>query len=488
MNVARHLVRASAEHPDKAALVEPSGRTISFRELDQRTGEVAAALRNALPQAARVLFLVPISIELYIGLIALFRAGMTAVLVDPSAPRDKLAATFSRLDLKALVGSPKAHLLRVLMPELRGLDLYVSTGFTPLPHRRLRRLKAAPVPDVDPTAPALLTFTSGTTGRPRAIARSHAFLQEQHRVLVEHMGIGPTDVDLPTLPVFLLNSLAGGATAVLPDADLRNVGSVDPVRIVDQIRRHGVTCSTGSPAFYARISDYLVNSNQSLPGLKKLFIGGGRVPSSLLVSLTEHLPNAHIEVVYGSTEAEPIATIEASEVLALGGDDAGKGSCVGRIVDGLHLRLLGPGTLTAVEAGQVGEVVVAGDHVNPSYFEDPDSDALYKVVDGALTWHRTGDMARLDDHGRLWLVGREGDDVKGLWPLVVEGIADGFTGVQRSGLVEKDGLAVLAVQGTPDEDALKRLTGVDVVRVVDAIPVDPRHNAKVDRLLLRQKL
>jgi acyl-CoA synthetase (AMP-forming)/AMP-acid ligase II len=493
-NVVQHLADLAVDHGDRLALIEPGGRSMTFEQLDLETAAIAGGLHEAgATPGDRFLLLAPMGIPLYLGLLGLLRAGCTGALVDISAPTARLRENLARLELKGFIGSGKAQLLRLRYPELRGLDIYVNTGgFCPLPARTLERIRGAPVGPIPVNCPALITFTSGTTGRPRAIARSHDFLEAQHAILASHMHMGPHDVDLPTLPVFLLNSLGAGATCVFPDADLRRVDAVDPAVIAGQLRAHRVTSTSGSPAFFGPVARWLDERGETIPTLQKLFVGGGRVPTGLLERLLKVFPEAQVEVVYGSTEAEPITTIDAEEVVGLGGDAAGRGSCVGRPVPGTQVRLWKPGVVEGVRPGEVGEVVVAGRHVNPRYWKDEKATLFYKVPLESLVWHRTGDLARFDSQGRLWLVGRVGEGVNGVYPLEVEGLLEGLGWVARAGLVEVGGQAVLGVEvmDPPEqwEERLKAAARVDRVVEVKAVPVDARHNAKVDRVALKALL
>jgi acyl-CoA synthetase (AMP-forming)/AMP-acid ligase II len=492
-NLVRHLVRLAAEQGDALAVVEPGGDRVTFGELDRRTARFAGGLRAlGLGAGDRILVLAPMGIPLYVALLGVFRAGCTAVLVDPSAPRALLRATLASLGLAGFVGSPKAQLLRLLIPELRGLGLYVSTGFVPLPHRGLAGLRGEPLEPQPAEAPALITFTTGTSGRARAMARRHSFLDAQREALTEHMGLASGDIDLATLPVFLLNSLSAGATCVLADADLSRVGSADPERIARQLRDWEVTTTSGSPAFFAPLARALEARGERLPALRKLFVGGGRVPSRLLEQLAGVAPQAEVVVHYGSTEADPVTSIEAREVLALGGDGAGRGSCVGRPGPGLALELWRPGTSEPAAPGEPGEVVVSGDYVNRSYFRDPEADARYKVERDGRTWHRTGDVARWDEAGRLWLLGRVGEAVEGRWPLVVEALAESAPWVRRAGLGARDGRAVLVVEldpSAPEDWRAQLASRCEVGEVLGgSVPVDHRHNAKVDRPALARLL
>ena len=264
------------------------------------------------------------------------------------------------------------------------------------------------------------------------------------------------------------------------------------VQKLRQLEEHRCTSTSGSPAFYAPIADHLLQQGATLPHLRKLFTGGARVPAELLRKLVQVAPKARIEVVYGSTEAEPIASIGAQEVLedTASGEREGRGSCVGRAVEAIDLRVCTPGTLEA--SNHIGEICVSGEHVNQGYYEDPDADADNKLREGDRVWHRTGDTGYLDDQQRIWLVGRVKDMVGDLHPFMVEPVAEALAHVQRAALVELDGEAVLAceVQETPEhwDAALAERTGVDRVVAVQRSPLDPRHNAKVDRSSLREIL
>jgi olefin beta-lactone synthetase len=472
------LLRGSS----RLAVVEPDGRSIRYDALQDRVGALAGGLVDlGLRPRDRVVLLVPMGIDLYVSLLALFRVGATAVLVDPAGP---MQDNLTRAQPVGLIGSPKAHLLRFTTPALRGLDLLVSTGLTPLPHRRLDGIAGAPIAPDDSDAPALITFTTGTTGRPKMMARSHAFLLAQHRALSGHMVLGDDDVDLPTLPVFLLHSLAGGSTCIIPDADLRRPEAVEPAKIVAQLQRHGVTSASGSPAFFAPLARWLRSQGVTLPEVRQLFLGGARVPARLVHDLSRVFPNAALQVVYGSTEAEPIAVLDARANLdtMMEAEQAGRGALVGTPVPELDLRIIDQ------------EVQVAGDHVNPGYVDDPGADAAFKVREGDRVWHRTGDAGRLDADGALWLIGRTGDQVAGHWPLQIEGAAEGLGFVQRAGLGEVNGAPLVAceLRAPPDDwrSQVQAATGVEAVSV-GKVPVDPRHNAKIDRpalcALLRQQ-
>jgi acyl-CoA synthetase (AMP-forming)/AMP-acid ligase II len=149
-------------------------------------------------------------------------------------------------------------------------------------------------------------------------------------------------------------------------------------------------------------------------------------------------------------------------------------------------------------ADEVGEIVVSGEHVLSGYLHGTgDAETKFRV-DGVV-WHRTGDLGRLDVRGRLWLLGRASaaiqDQSGTLYPFAVECAARQVAGVRSAALIAVDGQRILAMEAEREsaEAARRSLAwaGLDEVRVMMSIPMDKRHNAKVDnvellRLLSRQ--
>jgi olefin beta-lactone synthetase len=502
------LWERSAGHPDRVALVGigPGAGRLTFAELAHRVAAAGRAMRqDGIEPGDRVLILVPMSIELYVSLLGVLHAGATAVFVDAWAGLGRVEAAIGAAQPRAFLGSPRAHLLRLVSPALRRVPV------KRLVRRGAFRSTAPGVPPrhVQPEDPALVTFTTGSTGAPRAAIRSHAFLWAQHQALTGHLGVGSGDVDLPTLPVFVLNNLASGATTVLPDFDPRHPARIRPARILAQMKREGVTTSSGSPAFYEALARHCLATGDRIP-LRELFTGGAPVTPPL-AALLQEATAGRVHVVYGSTEAEPVSGISTAELLRL--DGTGEGLCVGRPVPEIRARIVrahdGPITLDggrwdewAVRCGEGGELLVAGKHVLPGYYGDPGAERLTKVVDGETVWHRTGDGARLDEEGRLWLLGRVSTrvevDGRTWWSLPAELRALRFPGVRHAAYLSVptaagDPLTTLCLEsdGPVDASAARAALApwpVDSVRTLSRIPRDPRHASKTDATRLRRLL
>ena len=461
MNIAEVLRDQAKLRPEAVALMDVRrgrSRSLTFVELERAASRVATLLQQSgLERGDTVLVLQPMSAELYIALMAIFRLGLVAMFLDPSAGREHIKHCCLRQPPKGFIASSLAHLLRLRSSALQRIPKKFSIGL-PVPGaislQRAKRLSCLEtIQPCAPDSPALLTFTSGSTGEPKAALRTHGFLLAQHRALEQTLELKAGEVDLTTQPIFVLANLASGVTSLIPDADLRRPGAIDPAPVVTQIRAHQVTRSGASPAFYERLVEYCTEHDTTLPQLEKIFTGGGPVSPQLLEKLQRIAPQATITAIYGSTEAEPIASISRDEITT---DDTaaivgGRGLIVGRPVSIIQLRILknqrgtpvGPFTLTEFDAacqpaGEAGEIVVSGEHVLSGYL-DGHGDEENKFTVAGVRWHRTGDAGYLDDSGRLWLLGRCSarieDSDGALYPFSVEHAALQHEFVRRAAVV-----------------------------------------------------
>jgi acyl-CoA synthetase (AMP-forming)/AMP-acid ligase II len=515
MNIAEILRDRASTRPESVAIVDAAGRharRLTFAELDRAATSAAGVMHDSgLRPGDHVLVLQPMSAELYIALAAVFRLGLVAMFPDPSGGIRLIDRCCALAAPRAMIAGTKAHLLRLVSPGIRRIPVKCSIGL-PVPgaiplNRRISRAQEVPIQTCSPEAPALLTFTSGGTGAPKAAMRSHGFLLAQHHAIEQVLELTPGEVDLSTLPIFVLANLASGVTSVVGGVDLRRPDAIDAERLIAQTESYHATRAGASPAVFQRIVEHCEAQGRTLPHLKRVFTGGGPVTPDLLDRLARVAPHACVTAVYGSTEAEPIARISRDEISS---DDSaamlcGRGLLAGRPVPSVALRVtpdrwgtaIGPFTQSAFNASCLpadvaGEIVVSGEHVLSGYVNGHgDSETKFDV--GAVRWHRTGDAGYLDDRGRLWLLGRCAariEDARGtLYPFSVDHIAARHPGIRRAAVVAHRGKRVLAVEmagrskpPAPLDALLASLAfaNVDELRVLKRLPVDKRHNAKVD--------
>ena len=508
MNVVHLLASAVANRSRDIALVDGANRSrrTTFGELDLVARRMSARLRSdGLRAGDHALLYAPPSADLYAAMIAVWRIGAVATFVEPSAGRGVLNAACALCSPRAFIASPKAHLLRATSAGLRAIPRKYVVGSTLFAARRLD--DATIIPDdaiaaVEGDALALLTFTSGSTGAPKGIRRTHAILHAQLDALSDSIPSRSGERELVALPIVVLLNIAKGVETVLPDADLRHPAAINANRVLEQVRALEVKKLVASPAFMERLADCPAASVALAP-IRMIVTGGGPVFPDLVQRLALLAPAAQILSVFGSTEAEPIAHIAHTEVMEsdIQAMKNGAGLLAGVPVPEVQLRLLrassAPITVAnehefaswSVAAGEAGEIVVSGRHVVTHNLRGI-GDAETKIHVGERVWHRTGDLARLDDTGRLWLLGRvnaASNDARGaFYPFAVECAARLTLGVRRVAAFAREGRRVLVLQAekaTPTANAVRTQLSwaeLDDVIAVKAIPMDKRHNSKVD--------
>jgi acyl-coenzyme A synthetase/AMP-(fatty) acid ligase len=393
-------------------------------------------------------------------------------------------------------------------------------GWGGLTLEQVRALGGRPQPVLarpEPGETAAILFTSGSTGVAKGVVYTHEIFDAQVELLRTVYGVEPGEVDLPTFPLFGLFGPALGMTVIVPEMDPTRPAEVDPRKIVGAIRAFQVTNLFGSPALVRRVGAHGVTVGARLPSLRRVLCAGAPVPARAVEQFQSLLTNgAQLHTPYGATEALPVTTIAADEVLreTRRGSERGAGICVGRPVPGVEVSIIAisDGATAswhdglAVPQGEIGEIVVRGPVVARWYYGREESTKLAKIEGaGGGFWHRMGDVGYLDERGRIWFCGRKSQRVvtpRGtLFTIPCEGVFNAHPAVRRSALVgvERKGQAVpvLCVEREPgtagmtDETLRVELLAlgaanpltreIETILFHPAFPVDVRHNAKIFR-------
>jgi len=490
MNLISLLEKRASKHPQRLALIE-HGHQVTYQELYSQVCAGSHFLQQlGLKSGDCILILQPVSIQLYITLLSTFHAGMTAMFLDPSVNKTTLRNSLQLKQPDAFIATAKAHLLRLTIPEIRAIKTQVHcSGLIPFSKKwsPSEQLSHSPPTTVEPSRPALITFTSGSTGTPKATCRTHAFLIAQHQALAEAIDLKSGEIDLVTLPIFAIANLASGMTSVIAHTNLKFPAQANSQAILSQCTEHNITRCAASPAFFQKL-----HHDNLFPPFQTIYTGGAPVFPHLIHSIQKAHPNLTPIIVYGSTEAEPIAHIGWQQISSSDHNriKTGKGLLVGKPVSAVQLMIHESDPKTAI-----GEICVTGDHVLKSYLNGK-GDHETKFTHQGKTYHRTGDMGYLDADQQLWLVGRKGTAINIgntlTYPFGIESAMLQHPSVRNCALIQFQNKPTLCLElscGTVesiqhDFPQFKALTFIQLTQ----IPMDKRHNAKVNYPQLKQIL
>lgn len=523
-SVAREVARVD---PGRVAVVEPDGRgedgkrcyrRSTYEELSHDAESIAVGLREVgIAERTRTVFMAPPSYEACAVYLALTRVGATVVMIDPSVGYRNVAERLGRLRPEAFVGIPLTHAARVTFgwgPRVTRKAIVVD-GHFPGAHTLASLRRSAPAEpvraDVTPEDPMCVLYTTGSTGPAKPALYSHRAFCGMFRTVRESWALDPSRglaVDMAAFPAFFIVGLSLGGTVVVPPIDFvrQTPATADPAALLEVIDDCGVRSLFGSPVLLENLARHADAHGLTAPGLERVIGGGAPITGPTMARLSRMMPNGEAFANYGATEAMPSTRLGARETLAdtWAKTKEGRGICVGRPFSTVELRIARIQDRAAVDfealpQGEIGEILVRGPHISGAYLDDTESTRKNKIG----TWHRLGDAGYLDEEGRLWVCGRVSQRVRGpngpLFSLLVEPIFDAHSQVRRSGLVgvpdgasERPVICVELEATGVDRDALREellalaarhRTTEDVREVLflDRLPVDPRHQSKIER-------
>lgn len=481
----------------------PAGRSISFGELHTRIENIAAGMAaHGIAKGDRVALLVPPGVDLTAVLYGLWRRGAIAVVVD--------AGLGLRGIRRALRSAGPQYVIGVLkgLAAARTMGLgaqFIAVGDVPGVSTTLADIEAlgghSPMPD-PPSAsdPAAIAFTSGATGPAKGVLYLHGQLQAQREALASLYSITEFDRLVAAFGPFALMGAALGIASVVPDMDLTAPSTLTASALAEAVEAVDATLVFASPAALANIARTRTGI-APMPGVRLLLSTGAPVPAELLQEVLGLMPEAQAHAPYGMTEVLPVADISLDEMLAAG---SGNGTCVGRPVPEatVLLRALdrqGNPTGDLSDTPEVtGEVCIKANHTKQRY------DRLWVTERAASSdpgWHRSGDVGHFDADGRLWIEGRLVHVIVTaagpVTPVGLERRVESIPAVKRAAAVgigprgAQQVVIVAEVESAraglaPDglRDAVRQVVDLDIpaVLVVPALPVDIRHNSKIDRI------
>ncbi len=485
---------------DPAPAVVEGTRAISFGELNSRIENIAAGLAaHGVQKGDRIALLVQPGIDLTAVLYGLWRRGAIAVVVDAGLGLRGIRAALRGAGPKYVIGGLKG----LAAARTMGLAAqFISVGEVPGVSVTLAQIEElgahSPLPDA-PSADdeAAIAFTSGATGPAKGVLYLHGQLQAQREALASLYGITREDRLVAAFGPFALMGAALGIPSVVPEMDLTAPSTLTAAAMADAVQAVDATLVFASPAALANIARTRAGV-APMPGVRLLLSTGAPVPPELLREVLGMFPNAEAHAPYGMTEVLPVADVSVEEMTP------GNGTCVGRPVPGVTVRISaldvdGNAVGPLVDTPEVtGEVCIQAAHTKQRY------DRLW-ITERASSrdpgWHRSGDVGHYDADGRLWIEGRlvhvivtaEGP----VTPVGLERRVESIPAVTRAAAVgigprgaqqvvivcevpgAKPGLAPVGLR-----DAVRAVLDIDVpaVLTVRALPVDIRHNSKIDRL------
>jgi malonyl-CoA/methylmalonyl-CoA synthetase len=394
------LVTRAADHADRIALVAPEG-VFTYRDLSSASSAAATRLltgRDDL-EGARVAFLVPPGWDYVATLWGVWRAGGMAVPLANSHPEAELAYVLDDAQPEALVAHPILVRRVQRLAAERGLPLLSTPAL-------LKAGPAAQLPGLGPDRPAMMLYTSGTTGKPKGVVISHGNVEAQVESLVDAWGWTRDDHILLHLPLHHVHGIVNVLTCALwSGAVCQVLPTFDAVEVWGRLSRRDVTLYMAVPTVYRRLLEAYDSADADT---RRRWREGARA-CRLMVSGSAALPAPTLErweEVTGHRLLERYGMTEIGMALSNPLRGARRPGFVGQPLPGMEVRLVDDSGVPLEGSGR-GQIQVRGPGVFREYWRRPGETSAAFTSDG---WFRTGERAVLDD-GSYRILGRESVDI-----------------------------------------------------------------------------
>ncbi|WP_116367359.1 class I adenylate-forming enzyme family protein [Parahaliea mediterranea] len=468
MNLVETIEASAAKYPRKPMLVGEH-RQWTYEEALAASWGAAAYLRSLGVNRGDTVCILSLNIpEFVITMIAIWRLGAIVVPVNHKLAPGECAYIFEHSSTKLVLASETllstAHAsgANVQVVALNGPDSNPDALFAP-------KTPAGEdhICQVDGETPAEILYTSGTTGKPKGCIHTHHSLRSTAVLSAVAFSMVPTDRTLIAMPIwhaaplnnFTLSTLfVGGTLVLLPE--------YDPTVFVTTLEEQQISVFFGSPVSYTLplhlpggIVDY------SFASIRAFFYGGGPISAELSRELAIAYRSDNFYQVYGMTETGPGGTLLYPQ------EQQEKAGSIGNAAQpGVDLKLVKEDGSPAA-AGEVGEIWIRSDGMMSGYLNAPDATA--QAVDGR--WYKSGDLARIDDDGYMFIVDRKKD-------MIITGGENVYSKEVEDALYTIDGVQDCAVIGVPHPEWGETVVAVIVPETPDSLDHSAMRDALTSRL------
>lgn len=500
MLIKQILENVSQKYAVKPAIVFKDN-PIPFVKLRQEVFKLANVFKNqGVTKGDKVGLYLPNSPEYVYGYLACLSLGAVAVPLDYMLKNDELCSCLDHSETKLLLAKPRPDIdLIQIKSQVKSLKTIISTDAGVAETLSLSQLMiqaTAKLPEIEikDEDPALIMYTSGTTGKPKGILLNYKHLEGSPKAMEHFVDLSDKDIKLCAIPlshiggfIYIQNCIKFGITIVLMDR-------FSPFEFLENISKYKVTCFHIVPPMYTAMLTVKEIEKYNLSSLRWVVVFGAPSSPDILERFHKYCPNAKLLNGWGMTETSPPNTVTPLDSKNIASVGKPSSVCEIKIFDDKEKE---------VAAGEIGEIVIRGEYIMAGYYKDPQG--TKEILKNG--WLYTGDLGRFDHEGFLYIVGRKKEMIKVGGQIVyapeveaalykhqevaeaaVIGMSDKMKGeVVKAFVVLKEGSKM-----TPEDIryfAREHLANFKVPAVVELRKELPKNRTgKIDKELLRQEV
>lgn len=471
-NVTSRFFETALLFPNKTAL-QYDYESVTFHQLSEKVNLFCAQFHNnGIKSGDKILVLHPLSIDLYASLLALLKLNCCLVFVEEWTKLSDIIACQKQINCQYIICSKKVNFIRLFIPSLQRLKRISLTQTS-------RNTKS----EIETTwkDEAILSFSSGSSGQSKVIIRTHQILNAQFDALKDKIIDCENAKMISNFPVVILLNLGLGISSYLSKSiKMSKLDKTDFRLLYDEIVREKITHLSASPYLINQLANTIKSEALNKINLFQIISGGAPFFPSFVETINQHLVTQYFFVLYGSSEAEPIAKCSANEIVE---NKNNKGLYAGEIDKHCQCIVgeLGDGSINEFASYQAGEIFVSGEHVVKNYLNDNDLELKNKIKFKGQIWHRTGDFGYFDSANKLFLTGDINRKHGSQYLLDIEKSLQKIKGVERATLLNN----TVYVQTQINEDKrgiekeIQLIFNTEIKIIFMKLPLDRRHFGKI---------
>lgn len=405
MRIHELIEKTATRYQNKTALIF-NDQTVTFQDLKTKVNQTANLLRSqGIAKGDKVAMYLPNGLEYVYSYLACFCLGVVAVPLDFMLKDEELVSCLEHSETKLLIAQNRKGVdlpeIKRQVPSLKKMILVQSVldgydQFSDLIARADPSFKTVDVKDSDP---ALIMYTSGTTGQPKGILLNARHLEGSPQAMEYFVDLTDKDIKLAAIPfshiggfIYIQNCINFGITLVIMER-------FNPFEFLEKVSRYKVTCFHIVPPMYNAILTLKEIDRFDLSSLRWVVVFGAPSSPEILQRFNQYCPNARLLNGWGMTETTPPNTVTPFNSHNIESVGKPAPNCKIKIIDDNDRE---------VQTGGIGEIVISGWIVMDEYYKDPQETARVK----RNGWLHTGDLGRFDQEGFLYIVGRKKEMIK----------------------------------------------------------------------------
>ncbi|RAS73732.1 long-chain-fatty-acid--CoA ligase [Priestia endophytica] len=414
MNILQNLSIKAQEDGEKTAY-KYKDYVVSYKMLDEQATKFASGLQTlGVQKGDHVALLLNNSYHFIVSLYGVLRAGAVAVPINPLYTKSEIQYILQDSDVKTVISidsllnslEREPYLKNIIVCPTERLaeadSFHVSKRlkgkvhtFTEVLHLLERTLLPVPIDGEDV---AMILYTSGTTGKPKGAMLTHTNIYSNARDTSTYLNIAKSDRIIAVLPMFHVFCLTVCINApLIAGATILILPKFSPSQVFSYVSAEKATIFAGVPTMYNFLCQYENGTREALESLRLCVSGGSSMPGALLGEFEEKF-QISIREGYGLSEASPVTCFNPprSNIQKEGSVGVSIVNVENKVVDGQGEE---------VPFGEIGELVVKGPNVMKGYYK-LEEETRHIIKDG---WLYTGDLARMDEDGYIYIVDRKKD-------------------------------------------------------------------------------